>query len=86
MLLIYLIPINALGFLLMLADKRRAKKDLWRIPEKILMTVALLGGSLGVYLGMQTARHKTKHPKFSVGVPVILAVQIFILIPICLFL
>ena len=86
MLLIYLIPINALGFLLMLADKRRAKKDLWRIPEKVLMTVALLGGSLGVYLGMQTARHKTKHPKFSVGVPVILAVQIFILIPICLFL
>lgn len=74
--LLYLITINAWGFLLMLADKHRARKNLWRIPEKRLMLPAFLGGSLGVMLGMYLARHKTKHPKFSIGVPVIFAIQI----------
>ena len=76
-LLIYLLIINALGFLLMLIDKWKAKHHRWRIPEATLMGVAALGGSLGSLLGMYTVRHKTKHIKFTVGIPVILVVQIF---------
>ena len=72
----YLFLINAAGFILMLADKWKAKKNKWRIPEKTLMTVAAVGGSLGVLLGMYTARHKTQHPKFTIGIPVILSLQI----------
>ncbi len=68
----YLLIVNAFAFVLMLADKRRARKKLWRIPEATLMTVAAVGGSLGALLGMYTVRHKTKHPKFTVGVPVLL--------------
>lgn len=72
---LYLVIINASGFLLMLSDKHRAKKKLWRIPEKILLGTALLGGSLGSLLGMYTFRHKTKHPRFSVGLPLIFIAQ-----------
>lgn len=72
----YLLIINALGFLLMLVDKRKARKNLWRIPEATLMTCAALGGSIGSLMGMYTFRHKTRHPKFTVGIPVILAMQI----------
>ena len=77
---IYLIVINAVGFLLMLIDKVKAKKNLWRIPEATLFLVAAIGGSIGSLLGMYTFRHKTKHIKFIVGMPVILAVQIVIAI------
>lgn len=73
---LYLFLINAAGFLLMLIDKRRAIKSRWRIPEKTLLLFALLGGSFGVLLGMKLARHKTKKPVFSIGVPIILAVWI----------
>ena len=76
-LLIYLLLINALGFLLMLIDKWKARHHRWRIPEATLMGVAALGGSVGSLLGMYTVRHKTKHIKFTVGIPVILVVQIF---------
>jgi uncharacterized membrane protein YsdA (DUF1294 family) len=74
--LIYLLIINAVGFVLMLVDKFKAKKKLWRIPEATLMTVAAIGGSIGSLLGMYTFRHKTKHIKFTLGIPAILAVQI----------
>lgn len=77
---IYLIVINAVGFLLMLIDKVKAKKNLWRIPEATLFLVSAIGGSVGSILGMYTFRHKTKHIKFIVGMPVILAVQIVIAI------
>lgn len=76
-LLIYLLTINAAGFALMLIDKWKAKKNRWRIPEATLIGVAALGGSIGSLLGMYTVRHKTKHIKFTVGIPVILVVQIF---------
>lgn len=79
--LIYLLIINALGFFLMLADKHKAQKNLWRIPERVLMGTAILGGSLGVFLGMRLFRHKTLHPKFSVGVPILLAVHALLFIP-----
>lgn len=75
-LLIYLLIMNALGFLLMLADKRRARKNRWRIPERTLMTVAALGGSVGSLLGMYTFRHKTRHRKFALGIPALLVAQI----------
>ena len=75
--LIYLLLINALGFLLMLIDKWKAKHNRWRIPEATLIGVAVLGGSVGSLLGMYTVRHKTRHIKFTVGIPLILTVQIF---------
>ena len=74
-LLLYLLLINAAGFLLMLADKFKARKNLWRIPEATLMGIAALGGSIGVLSGMYTVRHKTKHLEFTLGVPLILAAQ-----------
>lgn len=80
LLLVYLLIINAAGFVLMLADKYKAKKNLWRIPEATLIGVAVLGGSLGSLLGMYGIRHKTKHPKFSIGIPVILGIQVIILV------
>lgn len=71
----YLILINAAGFLLMRSDKQKARKKKWRIPEATLMTVAALGGSVGSLLGMYTFRHKTRHIKFTLGIPLLLAAQ-----------
>ena len=76
--LIYLLTVNAAGFFSMLLDKLYAKKKLWRIPEATLLTIALLGGSIGSLAGMYMVRHKTKHPKFTVGIPVILIGQIIL--------
>ena len=76
MVLLYLLIINALGFLLMLIDKWKAKKNRWRIPEATLFLAALIGGSIGSMAGMYLFRHKTKHIKFIVGMPLILALQI----------
>lgn len=75
-LFLYLLIINAAGFALMLIDKWKAKKNRWRIPEATLMGVAALGGSIGSLLGMYTVRHKTQHLKFTLGIPLILAVQV----------
>lgn len=75
-LLLYLILINAAAFLLMLADKQKAKRGAWRIPEATLMGVAALGGSIGALAGMYAFHHKTKHPKFTIGIPLILAAQL----------
>lgn len=80
---IYLILINAVGFLLMLSDKHKAIKKQWRIPERVLLTVALLGGSLGSILGMHLFRHKTKHLKFTLGLPAIFALQAILIIFVC---
>ena len=75
-LVIYLVLVNAAAFLLMLVDKLKAKKGAWRIPEATLMGIAAIGGSIGAICGMNLFRHKTKHPKFSIGLPLILALQI----------
>jgi len=64
----------------MTADKLFAKKNLRRIPERVLMSFALVGGSIGVLAAMYLVRHKTKHPKFTIGVPVILMGQIGLLL------
>ncbi len=73
---LYLILINALGFALMLLDKRRAVKNLWRISERTLLLISLLGGCLGTLMGMRLARHKTRKPAFSIGIPVIFALWV----------
>lgn len=75
-LLIYLLIVNACAFLLMLADKRKAQKKLWRIPESTLMTIAAIGGSIGALAGMYCFRHKTRHIKFTLGIPAILIAQL----------
>lgn len=75
-LLLYLILINAVAFLLMLVDKQKARKNLWRIPERTLFLSALLGGSVGALLGMYTFRHKTRHWTFTLGMPAILIGQV----------
>ena len=75
-LMIYLLTVNALAFLLMLIDKQKAKKHLWRIPEATLMLSAAIGGSIGALLGMYTFRHKTRKPKFYIGIPLILLLQV----------
>ena len=80
LLILYLLIINAVSFLLMLADKRRAVKKAWRIPEATLLGIAAIGGSLGAVAGMRLFRHKTLHLKFSVGLPLMLAVHIVLLI------
>ena len=76
--LFYLLTINAAGFVIMLADKRKAQKNQWRIPEATLITVALLGGSVGSLAGMRLFRHKTRKPKFYIGIPLILAAQLIL--------
>ena len=72
LILLYLLIVNAVSFLLMLTDKQKAKKKLWRIPESTLLLSAAIGGSIGSLAGMYTFRHKTKHLKFTLGVPAIL--------------
>lgn len=84
LILLYLLTVNAIGFLLMLGDKRMAQKKLWRIPEATLLMAAIIGGSVGCLTGMYTFRHKTRHLKFTLGIPAILAAQIvllFLLLP-----
>lgn len=74
--LIYLFIMNATGFLVMTADKLFAQSGAWRVPERSLLGISVIGGSIGVLLAMYTVRHKTKHAKFVIGVPLILTVQI----------
>ena len=74
----YLLLINASAFLFMLLDKRKAQKKQWRIRESTLLWLAILGGSPGAWAGMYLFRHKTKHKKFTIGIPLILAVQIVV--------
>ena len=73
---IYLVVMNVLGVAVMWSDKRRARLHRWRIPEKVLFGVSLLGGSAGTWAGMYLFRHKTKHWYFVWGVPAILLAQL----------
>lgn len=73
---LYLIAINIIGLIMMGVDKSKAKNHQWRIPEKTLILVAVIGGSLGSIIGMHTFRHKTKHAKFYIGLPLILIIQV----------
>ena len=75
---LYLLLINLIGFLAMYIDKRKAIKNRWRIPEATLITVAVLGGSLGSITGMRLFRHKTRHSKFTWGLPIIFTIQVIL--------
>ncbi len=77
---IYLLTVNILAFLGMWWDKRRAQHGEWRISEKGLFTLVLLGGGIGGILGMYTFRHKTKKPIFYIGFPTILISEIVLAI------
>ena len=76
----YLVVMNVLGILVMMIDKEKAKKGAYRIPEKVLFTVSILGGSLGTWAGMYVFRHKTKHWYFVVGMPLIFIIHVALFI------
>ena len=71
----YFIAMNLIGLFVMALDKNKAKRHAWRIPEKVLFLVSLLGGSLGTWAGMYLFHHKTKHWYFVIGMPLIFLVQ-----------
>ena len=75
-LLIWVLAWTLIAFVLMGADKWKARHENWRVPEKALFLSAILGGSVGALAGMYLFRHKTKHLSFTIGMPVILALQI----------
>ena len=72
----YLAAVNLLAFTVYGADKRRARKDKRRVPEKTLFLLAIIGGSVGAWAGMYTFRHKTRHWYFVWGIPAILLAQV----------
>lgn len=74
----YLIIINLVGFLIMYIDKKKAINNKYRVAEKKLFFICLVGGSLGLLTGMYKFHHKTKHNKFVYGVPIILILNIII--------
>ena len=77
---IYLAVINVVTFFMYGIDKWKAKKSMWRIRESALLGLAILGGSVGAWLGMKVWHHKTLHKKFRYGIPLILIIQIILLI------
>ena len=72
----YLPAINAVAFIMYGIDKYKAKKAKWRISETTLLLLAVLGGSIGAWMGMKVWHHKTMHKKFKYGIPAILLIQI----------
>ena len=75
-LILYLFAVNITAFALFGADKRKARRNAWRISEKALFLSAVLGGSLGALIGMRLFHHKTKHWYFVIGIPTIFVLQI----------
>jgi len=76
MMIAVLIVVNVLAFILYGMDKSRARHHQWRIPEKTLIGIAMIGGSVGAILGMFLFRHKTRHWYFRYGIPAMLVIQI----------
>ncbi|MBQ3636327.1 MAG: DUF1294 domain-containing protein [Bacteroidales bacterium] len=72
--------LNTITFLIYGIDKWKAKRNLWRIPESVLLSLAAIGGSLGALLAMKFFHHKTRHARFRYGVPVIILLQVIILV------
>lgn len=81
----YLVIVNIIGFVLMAIDKSKARKNQWRVPEKTLFFMAIIGGSIGSILGMKTFRHKTKHKSFVIGMPLIFILQSLLVIIVYLY-
>ncbi len=80
MIIPYYVFINIVAFAMYGADKYFAKNDMWRISEKALLGVAAIGGAFGAFIGMEIFRHKTKHAKFTVLVPVLMAAHLAFLV------
>ena len=78
--IIYLLIINIIAFFAMFIDKKKAEKDRWRIKESTLLMLALVGGSIGAIIGMYAFHHKTQKPRFFLGIPIIIVLQILIVI------
>ena len=74
----YLIIMSVIGFFQMMTDKKKSRKHMWRISERTLLLTAALGGALGSWIGMYLFRHKTKHPRFYICVPLFLVIQALI--------
>lgn len=77
--IVYLLIINVVALMMCWKDKRASIRKQWRIKESTLLIIAALGGSVGLYLGMNLLRHKTQHAKFTLGVPMIFLLQLVIL-------
>ena len=77
---VFLLSVNVIAFFMYGIDKWNAKKDKWRISEATLMWLAVIGGSIGAWLGMKVWHHKTMHKKFRYGLPLIIIVQIALII------
>ena len=77
---IYYICVNIIAFILYGLDKKYAREGRWRIPEKTLLGIAMIGGAAGAWIGMQTFRHKTKHMSFRMLVPLFAVVHVWIII------
>lgn len=78
--LYYIVIINILTFIVYGIDKLKAKKGKWRIPESTLLLLAIIGGSIGAFLGMKVWHHKTMHKKFKYGIPLIIILQLGVLL------
>lgn len=76
----YIIGINGLTFVLMAADKHKAKNNKWRIPERTLWLLSIFGGASGSFLGMRAFRHKTKQPPFIIGMPLLVVLHFFLIL------
>ena len=76
----YLFAINIVSFFLYGIDKYKAKKNKWRISEATLLMIAVIGGSIGAWVGMRLWHHKTMHKKFKYGIPIIIILQISLVV------
>ena len=83
--IIYLIIINLIAFLAMFIDKKKAQKGKWRIKASTLLILALIGGSIGAISGMYIFHHKTQKPRFYIGFPIIIILQILVIVAIFVF-
>lgn len=77
---LYYLCVNIIAFILYGMDKKYAREGRWRIPEKTLLGIAMIGGAAGAWIGMQTFRHKTKHMSFRILVPVFVVVHVGIIV------
>lgn len=78
--LVYILLINLVSVIICIADKKKAKKGKRRISEKTLFLLCFAGGSIAMYLTMKTIRHKTKHKRFMIGIPIIIILQLALFI------
>ncbi len=74
--MVYLAFINIIAFFICCLDKHLARVNAWRISEKLLFTVSLIGGALGMYIAMRIIHHKTLHKRFMIGLPIIIILQV----------